>query len=129
MANFEGVTACNGAKIPANKRVPLKIFLEKYRYGELSVGIDNEGFFIFNGYEWPCIYSGLRDEDSVMTSDIDPYEDMSDEFYDGLREFMPNNQKNPLIIHAIGYEKCRYPLSAMEIIITKKKVRYYGFKG
>lgn len=119
MADFMGITSCNGAKIPVNKRVGLSEYIRQFNFGggDLTVGLDVGDTFHFYGYEWPYIRL-IEDEDNGI--------DSTDEFFEGLKQFVG---KQPIKIQMIGYEKCRWPLSAMEVVITKKKVTYNGFKN
>jgi len=114
MANFESVTACNGIKLKQG----VKAYLERFHISseDTNVGVEEDGSLTFYGYSWFSIYN-------IDDKDMD--EDVSDEFFNGLRKFVPKGKK--LIIHRIGHEKCRYPLSAEAIIITDRRVKYEGF--
>ena len=111
MANFEAVTACNGIKLKSG----VEEYLSRFQIvGEdINAGVDDDGTFHFYGYSWPSFYDA---------SDDDMETDVEDEFWKGMRKFVPKGKK--LIIHMIGHEKCRYPLSAQAIIITSTRVKY-----
>ena len=118
MADFMGITASSGTKIAANKRVGITEYLKKFCFGgEITAQLEEDECFHFYGYDWPFIR---------LVNDEDSDNDVGDDFYEGLKQFVG---KKPIIIQMVGYEKCRFPLSSMEIVITKKKVTYNGFKN
>lgn len=110
MANFQGVTACNGQRMKQG----VMNYIEQFEINgeDICVGVSDEQEFEFYGYCWPYIIKkGDEDEN-----------DAADEFYEGLRKFVPANGE--LIIHMVGYEKCAFPLGAHAIVITSKEVKY-----
>lgn len=113
MANFEGITACSGAKM----KKEVKKYLEKFNISgeDIHVGLDDKGHFMFYGYCWPNIYEA---------SDKDMEQDVSEEFFRGLKKFIKNDV---LVIEMIGHEKCRFPMAAQQIIIKKDSVKFVTF--
>ena len=108
MANFEGTTASNGARIVEGKEAELQEIISRYGFGECSCDIQNTAggkeLHIW-GYDWL----------DIQHTDAD-YEDgghdpCGEEFYQLIAPFLVE----PLVIQCIGAENCRFPLSAMEV--------------
>lgn len=120
MANFEAVTSSNGLKVLPEQAVPLKALLDKYVIEpELDTDI-KDGEFAIYGYFWFSVYAVNKDEPDGVDWDTE----MTDEFLNELRQFVPEGEK--FIIQSIGYEKCRYPLSAMAIVVSRDKVEWHN---
>jgi len=115
LANFMGITASNGIKLKKGADE----YLERFHFSgeDANVGIDGGGCLFFYGYSWLTVYK---------RTDPGEDEDCEDEFFQGLRQFVP--EKSKLIIQRIGYEKCRFPLSAQSISITRRRVTYKGIE-
>lgn len=127
MANFEGVTASNGAKIIPGKENEVEELLNAYNpSGEITMIVENGHISIY-GYDW--IYMEKVDEDGSLDCDN---EDATEEFLEELAPLL----EEVLVVHCIGNEKCRFPLGAMEIVVTPPSllveggvaVKYGGFK-
>ena len=118
MANFEAVTASSGMQIKKRDLEKFETLLKKYAFGEITTEVDESGWFHFYGYEWPVIYDM---EDNNRDNDL------TEKFYEELRPFVPKGKQ--FIIQCIGGEKCRYPLSATEIVITRRGIKYQSFNA
>jgi hypothetical protein len=125
MANFEGVTASNSPKIIRGKEGDVLVLIAQYSFNGISVllmpdGPDGPDTRIhFYGYDWPyVIFPAENDEDYR--------EDVLEEFLARLALFLAE----PMVIHCVGYEKCRFPLSAMEVKVHPDgKIEWGGFYG
>ena len=115
MANFEGTTASNGARIVEGKEVELQEIISRYGFGECSCDIQNTAggkeLHIW-GYDWLDIQHNDADYED---GGHDP---CGDEFYKLIAPFLTE----PLVIQCIGAEKCRFPLSAMEVKVRPSGV-------
>ena len=116
MANFESWTSCNGLKLKKGARQYLDQFA--FRGEDANVGIDRCGGLEFYG-DWFSIYRCQNNGDD----DFSNAEEVADDFYDGLRAFVPKGKV--LEIHHIGHEKCRHPLSAQAVLISSDEVQYW----
>lgn len=104
MANFEATTASNDAKIKEGKEAEVKALLEKYNTtSEVEVRIEGGTICIY-GYDWMQFY---RPEDTL------DYVDATEDFLTELAPLL----ESPLLIHCVGATKCRFPLSAMEVLV------------
>ena len=120
MANFEARTASSGARIKAGKEEEVSHLFDRYVFpGDLTIETYG-GVLEVYGYEWP--YAEKVSEDGS----VDP--EQEDCFEDFLQALAPLLEEE-LVINCIGGEKCRFPLSAMEIKVTPDgEVQYGGFK-
>lgn len=120
MANFDATTASNGPLIIPGHESELQKILSRY-YIEAEDGpmahIEGGRLHIY-GYGWFNAYKMMEEEG---TTDIIPDYDneASQEF---LKTIQPHLAEN-LVIHSIGNEKCRFPLSAMSITVSAGKGR------
>jgi hypothetical protein len=115
MANFEGTTASNGAKINPRKAKAIMAIVEDYNFagGDIDVMVEDNKLHIY-GHAWLDVQKADNDEQ---------WEDCIDEFLTRLAPLL----KEPLIIQCIGAEKCRYPLSAMQVSVTPAgAIKYKG---
>jgi hypothetical protein len=119
MGTFYGVTASNGARIKEGKVEEVKKLMDKYDFSRgLECMIDNGSIYLL-GYEWPDLWLKYEDDDD---------QDCEDNFEEFLKELAPFLSEN-LVIHAIGNEKCIFPLAAMEIKVTPHgKIRKNTFR-
>ena len=99
MADFGAVTASSGAKVTDIEAV--RQLLKKYDIEGLEYKVTNDGYFYVYGYEYFSVYT---EENGYAT----------EEFLEELSTYLDEI----LVIQSIGGEKCRFPLSATEIIIT-----------
>ena len=119
MGTFLGVTASSGAKIKKDKEEEVQKLLDKYDFSRgLECRINNGSIEIW-GYEWPYLYLKPKNDED------DPDDDVFVEFLEELAPLLAET----LVIQAIGNEKCIFPLSAIEIIVTQTGVEHRkGFK-
>ena len=104
MANFMAVTASVGGKVK-DEKAALEL-LEKFEWaGDLEIGVRDGDFHVY-GYDWPDV-TKLSNADDVYG------EDGLDEFLQALALLL----EEPFIMHCIGNEKCRFPLSGMEVVV------------
>jgi len=116
MANFVATTSSNGVKITDTKG--LDKLLERYAIVGEDINAEcNDGEFSIWGYDWLSVYPNIDGE-------INYDEDCLDEFLNELRAFIPAGER--FVIQSIGATKCRYPLSAQAIIVTREKVEYWS---
>jgi hypothetical protein len=120
MGTFVGVTASGGARIKKGKENEVQKLLDKYDFSRgLECQIDNGSIAIW-GYEWPHLWLKPKNNEEPEFG-----KDFFEEFLEELAPFLAEK----LVIHAIGNEKCVFPLAAMEIKVTPKGVVYgKGFK-
>lgn len=122
MANFEATTASSGVKVMDVEAV--KELIDLYDFpSELTVEVIEDGMLYIYGYEWFDASRWMRNCDG----DEEEYEDMGDEFLENLRPLIA--EEDGLIIDCIGGEKCRWPLSAMRIIVKRDGISYRGLEG
>ena len=108
MGTFLGVTASSGARIKEGKVEEVKKLMDKYDFSRgLECKIDQGSIYIW-GNVWPDLWLKYEDDDD---------QDCKDNFEEFLKELAPFLSEN-LVIHAIGNEKCVFPLAAMEIKVT-----------
>ena len=113
MGTFLGITASSGARIKEDKVEEVKKLMDKYDFScGLECRIDNGSTEIW-GDAWPELWLNDDDQD---------FDDCFEEFLEKLSPFLSEN----LVIHAIGNEKCVFPLAAMEIRVTPHGVNYRG---
>lgn len=113
MANFEAVTASFCAE-PVKSATKLQKLIDHYDFGDLTVKVENGWLTIF-GYDWFEVYD--QSEENTM-------EEVNEQF---LKE-VAKHLRADLVIQSIGNEKCRFPLSAMQITVTPDgKITYDGF--
>jgi len=117
MANFDAVTASNEPRIMSVYLGTVQGIISKYT-SSVSIVLENDVLCIY-GYDWFQMYAPF-DEDLDFLN-----EDISEDF---LKEIAPYLAE-PLIIHCVGSEKCRFPLSAIEITVTDGLIKYGGFAG
>ena len=118
MGIFYGVTASNGARIKEGKVEEVKKLMDKYDFSRgLECRID-QGIINIWG-EWPDLW---------LKYENDSDQDCEANFDEFLKELAPHLSEN-LVIHAIGNEKCVFPLAAMEIKVTPRgKIRKNTFR-
>lgn len=112
MGTFFGVTASSGARIKEGKVDEVKKIMDKY---DFSRGLEcqiNNGIIEIWGDEWPDLWLKYENEDD---------HDCEDYFDVFLKELAPFLSED-LVIHAIGNENCVFPLSAIEIKVTHRRV-------
>lgn len=103
MSVFMATTACNIPKCKEGASEILEKILERFNLDcDLTICVE-DGFLHFYGYDWPDASLSKPDDDTE-------WDDSSclDEF---LQELAPLLEET-LIVHAIGNEKCRFPLAA-----------------
>ena len=145
MANFIGTTASSGGFKPADREGFLA-WLEgfDFRMEDINVGLDEDGNFFLYAYDWLDVVRNTftPEEEAKLRADngLGPDDDIEDykhdalmdregdlgDFTNGIQQFMADGDK--FTIHCVGSEKCRFPLSAMEIIVTKNGVKYNMFE-
>jgi hypothetical protein len=115
MATFVATTASNGPRVTDPEAV--NKVLERYFWdGELTVTCVKEeqtghSHLEMYGFDWP---SAWHIPEGIDPEEFEPdYADSSDGFDDFLKEIAPLLAE-PLTVHAVGSENCRYPLSACE---------------
>ena len=120
MGYFAGTTASNGARIKEGKEEEVKKLLDKYDFScGLNCQIEHGSIEIW-GEEWPNLWLKPKNDEENA--------DCTDNFEEFLEELSPFLAED-LVIHAVGAEKCIFPLSAMEIKVTPQGVvRGGGFK-
>ncbi len=112
MGTFFGVTASSGAKIKKDKEEEVQKLLDKYDFSRgLECQINNGSIEIW-GYEWPYLYLKPKNDED------DPDDDVFVKFLEELAPLLAET----LVIQAVGNEKCVFPLSAAEIIVTQTGV-------
>jgi hypothetical protein len=104
MANFDATTASNGAKIKDGTKEAVEAIIDKYIFNELTVQISDKYLEVY-GYDWLNVGKDGEDEDDM---------DFAQEFLEEIAPFLAE----PLIIQCVGAEKCRFPLSAMEVKVN-----------
>lgn len=119
MADFMPTTASNGPKVKDHARLE-QILIRFYVDPDFKIGVgfdydDGQPQLFMYGCCWPEAWK-LPDE--VPRDEFDPcmdntYERGAEEFVALLKEIAPQLQE-PLIVHAVGVEKCRFPLAACE---------------
>lgn len=103
MANFMAITACNTPKCKCGAAEMLEKTLERFDVtSDVTIYVE-DGYFHFYGYDWPSVCRTKPDDDLDW--------DDSDCLDDFLLELAPLLEET-MIVHAIGNEKCRFPLSA-----------------
>jgi hypothetical protein len=110
MANFEGTTASSGAKlVKGTDENGLLNIISEYGTGECNVTVENGEIAIW-GYDYfqACLLP--PDDPDVEWDD----QDRTDELLERIAPYLAE----PLIIHCVGAEKCRFPLSAVEIKVN-----------
>jgi hypothetical protein len=119
MTDFLAVTACNQPKLKdhmAVERIIAGYFFDPdFNVGTLFDEEDGRPMLFVYGYVWPEAWKLPAD---LAREDFDPYssdsyEEGADGFIELLREFAPHLDQ-PLVVQAIGNEKCRYPLAACQ---------------
>jgi hypothetical protein len=119
MAEFIAVTASNGPKVKDHEAVE-RVIAGFFFDPELKIGVafdpdDGSPSLFIYGYRWPEAWEvpiGIPRDEFDPYSD-DTYEEGADGFIALLQE-LALYLEEPLIVQAIGNEKCRYPLSACE---------------
>lgn len=135
MADFMAVTTCSHPRVKKPKAVE-RLIAKFYFDPDLNIGTafdeeDGKPYLFIYGYLWP---EAWKLPAGVSRDDFDPYS--SDDYEEGgdgflalLQELAPHLEE-PLTIHAVGFTKCRYPLSACEWRIepgaTKVVVSEFG---
>ena len=141
MANYYGTTASNGGKVKEGKAEELQAYIEKWGFqgeDDLFVGVQGNFLHIYGGEDFaPCPIITKEEaendkngylEEGEMWDDGDP-----EAFLEGLAPFLEvqgeGKDKNLIVVHTVGAEKCRFPLGACEYILRPTgKVDYNGFK-
>lgn len=115
MATFIGVTSSNGITLDDGQKKQVDALMEKYHlnFMEDTQTSNSDGEFGFWGYDWLDIRDKAEDQCST------------EEFFEEFSHILHEGQK--LIVQCIGNEKCRFPLAAMEIVVTPGKVKIIGF--
>lgn len=154
MANFEGKTTSNGAKIKKSKKDELQNYINQFdfecgsmgelvycqitAYDELEIWGDN--FLSINKNEKSLVegidYCEHRRQDDHGCIDcgnqlsnketvLEEGTESIDEFLKGLVPFL----EEELVIQCIGAEKCRFPFSAWEVKVEPNgKITERNFK-
>ncbi len=126
MAEFEGVTASSGLKVPADKKAALQALIDQFSWGELTAELEptQDGSFSLEiwGYEFANVHPWTVDADGAKEVDYD--RDGTDEFLTALRPYVPAGGR--FVLQSIGHEKCRFPLCGFTGIVTPEAVEYYG---
>ena len=104
MANFEAVTVSNGARVKDIEAVKRLLGLYEPN-SDVTIGLTEEWLNIY-GYDWPKIFKNDADDEECD-------EDFFEEFLQRLAPLLAE----PLLIQCIGHEKCRFPLSAMQVLV------------
>lgn len=112
MANFCGTTTSNGIKLTKAQFNSVNKLLKKYEPSMEDVQLGEQSHWGIWGYDWI----------DFRKADDDSYDSMLDEFLNDLSRILNDEQK--LVIQCIGGEKCRFPLAAMQIVVTKGNVLY-----
>jgi hypothetical protein len=119
MANFMGVTSSNGIILDDDQKKQVDALLEKYVLSMEDVQTDDgDGGFGFWGYSWLFIIAATKEGEPEG-------DEVTDDFLDELSHILHKDQK--LIIQCVGNEKCRFPLAAMQIVVTPGEVKITGF--
>jgi hypothetical protein len=104
MAVFIATTACNTPKCKEGASEQLEKILERFEITcEVEISICKEGYLHFYGYDWPSVCRAEPDNENEDWDDSDCLE----EFLCGLAPLL----EEALIVHAVGAEKCRFPLA------------------
>lgn len=119
MANFVGTTSSNGIDITPKQYNAIQKLLKRYHFSMEDVHIGSETHFGIWGYDWLNIIPIVDSEPNYDANDV------CDEFLNALRVIFTPKQR--LIIQCVGHEKCRFPLAAMQITVTKDKVEWWHF--
>jgi len=116
MATFIATTASSGPRL--KDATAAKKVLERYYWdGDVQALIETDGptgqpTLPLYGYDWPGAWKvpdGISPAEFVPDYDLDP----GDGFEGFLRDIAPHLAES-LTVQAIGFEKCRFPLSACE---------------
>jgi hypothetical protein len=83
MANFIGVTTCDGIEVDADQRKQIDAILEKYRFPMEDFTTGDPGEFAIRGYDWFEV--GKNKSDDEFFND---YEDASDEFFKDIQKVL-----------------------------------------
>jgi len=116
MANFTGRTVSKPCKVTDPKAV--QAILNKYDYdagiGEPEVVFELRGdeLNVF-GYDW-------LDGNAIGSYDKDG--EYNPDGLDNLIEALQPYIEDELVIQCVGGERCRFPLSATQLVITKTKI-------
>jgi hypothetical protein len=116
MATFLATTASNSPRL--KDPAAASQVLERYCWdGDVQAVIetgraDGDTYLALYGYEWPGAW---KIPDGVSPDEFEP--DYDQDLYDGFAEFLREIARylaEPLTVQAVGFEKCRFPLSACE---------------
>ena len=125
MANFCGVTVCDGIKVTKKQRAALDKILAKYHFAMEDIQLGQEDEFWICGYDWLNIVGmvpvekGMPDEGKLEPDPND--EDVSEDFFEDIRKILVKGQQ--LVITCVGNEKLRYA-SGMKVTVTPEKVEW-----
>lgn len=130
MADFLATTACNNPKVRSAEAV--EAVLACYLVNpDLSVGVNydhdtGEPYLFLYGHGWP---EAWQLPEGVLPLNFDPYgegvfEQGAEGFTALLKDIAPH-LKGTLVVHAVGGNRCFFPLSACEweIAAGGKKVK------
>lgn len=113
MATFEAVTSSNGISVTDPEAV--KRLIGRYRIQpDAEVHVTGKTFGIW-GYDW----LDIRKVDGDEPDD----HDATEEFFEELRPLLAEGQT--LVVQSVGWEKCRFPLCAMAVVVTKERVAFH----
>ena len=115
MANFMGVTSSNGIILDDNQKKQVDALMEKYHFNFMEdvQTATSDGKFGIWAHNWLDIRDKAEDQDSIEV------------FFEEFRHVLYKDQK--LIVQSIGNTKCRFPLAAMQIVVTPGEVKITGF--
>ncbi|MEI7636085.1 MAG: hypothetical protein WCJ37_02180 [Syntrophus sp. (in: bacteria)] len=105
MANFNAITASNGAQVIPGKEADIQSILDCFLYGDVTVAIEGGQLQIY-GYDWLDVRSKDKERDD------DDSEILTEEFLEQISVYLAE----PFILQMIGAEKCVFPLSACQMI-------------
>lgn len=109
--DFVATTASSGAKVTEVDEV--ERLIKRYRFPEMTVGVDSGGNFFLYGYDWFVAYD--KDDEHYE-------EELTEEFLEELKGFIKPGET--LIIQSVGYEGCMFPLAAWQGIVTNESITH-----
>jgi hypothetical protein len=118
MGQFYGVTASSGARIKEGKEAEVLKLIDKYDYYPDLLCEIYDGRIGIWGEEWPRFWLKEKSKKNVLGDTTDVFEEFLEELAPLLAE--------DLVIHAIGHEKCEWPMITMELRVTHHGVMNGG---
>ena len=100
MANFDAVTVSSyDIRIPVEQQDALRQLLAQYHFGEVTVGLYDDGFLQALGYSGFEAYT-------MVDGEPDCDDDVTEEFLEALCPFIPEGAVWK--VASVGHEKLRY---------------------